>query len=250
MPSAAPAHDEWEGEGAEEDTFLLEKEQPSPDDPKRAAFEKGGLLVSAQWLLAASPKARAELLRGAVVRLYYSRLTAVLYVGTLVLAGVLLAVTLGMDTPLKDAPGALMVLEALVTISLFAEVLLRAVVLGRDYLRSWANILDSVIAVASASLLFWAAPRASRQLDFETQKEDVEMSQSLVMARIMVQFLRVLLIAQHAQRSSRQAAGRTEDISFSSLEASGGADWDMDFDFAALRERELQEKHRTEDFGL
>mmetsp|Transcript_47665 Transcript_47665/g.152221 ORF Transcript_47665/g.152221 Transcript_47665/m.152221 type:complete len:216 (-) Transcript_47665:126-773(-) len=185
---------------------------------------------------------KLELLRGVVVRLYYSRATAALYLATLLLSGVLLAITLGMDTPLRDAPQALLWLEGLVSMSLFSEVALRAVVLGGVYLRSCSNILDSIVAIASASLMFWAAPRASRTKDFEAQKEDVELSQSLVMARTMVQLGRVLLIANHAHRSSQ--ANSTDDISFSKL-LSGS-----DFDFAVLRQRELQELHRSEDFGL
>merc|ERR1740130_2438880 len=84
---------------------------------------------------------RMELLQGAVVRLYYSKFTAVLYLATLLLAGVLLAITLGLDTPMRDAPGMLLGLEAIVSISLFTEVGLRAVVFGREYLRSVSNIL-------------------------------------------------------------------------------------------------------------
>ncbi|CAK0855056.1 unnamed protein product, partial [Prorocentrum cordatum] len=116
-----------------------------------------------------------------------------------------------MDTPLRDAPVMLLALESLVTLSLFAEVILRAVVLGSEYLRSWSNLLDSLAAAASAALLFWAAPRASRRRDFEGQKEDVELSQSLVMARIIVQFCRLLLIAQRAKRS-HQASGADRHV--------------------------------------
>eukprot|EP00811_Abedinium_folium_P000198 NODE_10180_length_1371_cov_3.975080.p1 GENE.NODE_10180_length_1371_cov_3.975080~~NODE_10180_length_1371_cov_3.975080.p1 ORF type:complete len:261 (-),score=103.87 NODE_10180_length_1371_cov_3.975080:441-1223(-) len=189
---------------------------------------------------------RFEVLKGAVVRLYYSRLTAFIYLATLLVAAVLLLVTLGLDTPLRDAPRTLTTLETVVTLSLFVEVSLRAVVVGREYFQSWSNVADAVIAVASAALMFWAAPRASRAEDFEKQKEDVELSQSLVMARTLMQFVRVLLIAQHARRS-RQASA-SEDITFSELIRD--VNLDTDLDFSVLREMRLQEMHRAEDFGL
>merc|ERR1712241_952022 len=119
------------------------------------------------------------------------------------------------------------------------EVVLRAIVIGKDYLRTWSNILDSGVAAASISLIFWAAPRASKSKDYETQKEDVELSQSLVMARTMVQFGRVLLIANHARRSHQ--ANASDDITFSQLISD--TDLDIDLDFGVLRERQLQEKH-------
>lgn len=189
---------------------------------------------------------RVELLQGVVVRVYYSRLTAAIYLATMLLAGVLLAITLGLDTSLKEAPGALLALEGLVSVSLFLEVGLRALVLGWQYLRTWPNVLDTLFAVASFLLMFVAAPRASKSSQFDRQKEDVELSQSLVMVRTMVQFGRVLLIAQHARRSNQ--ARSAEDISFSHLIQ--GKDLDIDIDFSLLRERSLQEHHRSEDFDL
>merc|ERR1719213_87954 len=105
------------------------------------------------------------------------------------------------------------------------EVVLRAIVLGREYLSSVSNILDGIVAIASASLLFVAAPRASKAEEFEKQKEDVQLSQSLVMARTIVQFGRVIMIAEHARRS-RQAKS-SDDVAFSSL---------GDLDFSMLRE--------------
>jgi len=191
---------------------------------------------------------RWDLLHGMVARLYYSRLTAVLYLGTLVLAGVLLAITLGLNTPLRDAPVALLGFEAIVSLSLSMEVTLRAIVLGKEYLRSWSNVMDVAVALASVSLMFWSAPRASRANDFEAQKEDVELSQSLVMLRIIVQFLRVLLITSHARRSRN--AKNVGDISFGDLSSLMTPGQFPDFDFAVLQESELQEMHRTEDFGL
>lgn len=173
---------------------------------------------------------RAELLRGAVLRLYYSRLTAYLYLGTLLLAACLLAITLGMDTPLKDAPGSLLFLECLVSLSMLMEVLLRAIALGSEYFHSGTNILDTFVAAASVFLMFWAAPHASKAHDYEVQKEDVELSQSLVMARIMFQFIRVMLIANHARRS-RQAKSSPDDL-------------DFDIDFGILHEQHLQQQRR------
>merc|ERR1719167_1735840 len=121
--------------------------------------------------------------------------------------------TLGLDTPLRDAPGALLALEGVVSASLLAEVALRAMVLGWAYLRSWSNVLDSAVALASVGLLFLVAPQASRSKDFEAQKQDVELSQSLVMARTIVQFVRLALIASHAKRSRQ--ANAADDVSFS-----------------------------------
>lgn len=72
----------------------------------------------------------------------------------------------------------------------------------------------------------------------------MELSNSLVMARTLVQFGRLLLIAQHAHRS-RQAKS-SDDVAFSSLGADG---LDINLDFALLREQQLQASHRNaEDF--
>jgi hypothetical protein len=235
--------DDWEGES--ENDCLVPGKTGVPRSARKAPADTG-LLGRFYALLPQSVRdLRIELLQGAVVRLYYSKFTAILYLATLVLAGALLAITLGLDTPVRDAPGALLALETLVTLSLFTEVVLRAVVLGREYLRSWSNILDGAMALASASLMFWAAPRASKAEDFERQKEDVELSQSLVMARIIVQFGRVLLIAEHTRRS-RQAKS-ADDVSFSNLASEMGLD--IDLDFSVLREQNLQAKHRDEDYA-
>lgn len=242
-----PMDADWEGD-SEHDCLVSDRDRDGGQGGRsrsRGAHGSpaGGSLVALAtkaWSLL-PPQLRAlnmDLLQGAVVRLYYSKFTAVLYLGTLVLAGILLAITLGLDTPLRDAPQVLLTLEAVVSLSLFMEVVLRAVVLGRSYMQSYANILDGLVAIASASLLFWAAPRASASQEYERQKEDVELSQSLVMARMLVQFGRVLLIAEHARRS-RQAKS-ADDISFASLSA--------DFDFSTLCEPQLQEKHRDEDY--
>lgn len=240
--------DDWEGD-SEHDGLISDRDRDSRQAGGSRSVRGGQSSLPSGTLRAFALKAwnllppqvraaNADLLQGAVVRLYYSKLTAVLYLGTLVLAGILLAVTLGLDTPLRDAPRMLLVLEGVVSLSLFMEVVLRAVVLGRSYLQSYANILDGLVAVASASLLFWAAPRASASQEYERQKEDVELSQSLVMARTIVQFGRVLLIAEHARRS-RQAKS-ADDITFATLSA--------EFDFSALCEPQLQEKHREEDY--
>ncbi|CAE7949841.1 unnamed protein product, partial [Symbiodinium sp. KB8] len=105
---------------------------------------------------AATTPGKSELFRAVVVRLYYSQLTAFLYLATMVLAAVLLCVTLGMDSPLRDAPRVLLFLEGLVTASLVLEVALRAVVLGASYLKSWSNAVDCLVAVLSAGLFFCA----------------------------------------------------------------------------------------------
>eukprot|EP00931_Biecheleriopsis_adriatica_P069055 TRINITY_DN42948_c0_g1_i1.p1 TRINITY_DN42948_c0_g1~~TRINITY_DN42948_c0_g1_i1.p1 ORF type:complete len:243 (+),score=56.59 TRINITY_DN42948_c0_g1_i1:56-730(+) len=192
-----------------------------------------------------------ELLRGMVVRLYFSRLTALLYLATMVLAALLLCATLGLDTPLRDAPVALFVVEAIVTLSLVAEVVLRAIVLGHSYMKSWSNIIDCSVALVSAILFFIAAPAASRAKDDERQKEDLELSQSLVMARIIVQFCRVLLIASHARRSRQSLFSVQSDVSFANLsDLLQYSDLEQDFDFTLLREKDMQERHRKEDYGL
>lgn len=209
------------------------------------AIPRGDGKTTSQWYTVDS-EARLELLRGVVVRLYYSRATAAIYVAIFLASAVLLCITLGMDTPLRDAPFALLFLEGLVTFSLFMEVVLRAIVLGSDYLKSWSNLLDALVAIVSASLMFLAAPRASQTGNFETQKEDVELSQSLIMLRTMVQFGRLLLIAKSVNRSRQAHAG--DDVTFSKLMGEDGLD--IDLDFGALQERELQARHRAEDFGL
>ena len=186
---------------------------------------------------------KLELLRGMVVRLYYSQITAGLYLATLVLAALLLCITLGLDTPLREAPRALVFLEGFVTASLVVEVVLRAIVQGRSYLKSWWNVLDCSVAFVSGGLFFFAAPRAMG----EAQKEDVELSQSLVMARVIFQFARVLLIASYARRAGGTLqpqpvsfANVTEMLEFTDLQ---------DFDFTLLKQ-ELQDRHRKDDFGL
>ncbi|CAE8637925.1 unnamed protein product, partial [Polarella glacialis] len=194
---------------------------------------------------------QTELIRGIVVRLYYSRFTTALHLGTLFLAALLLSVTLGLDTPLRDAPGSLLFIEGLITMSLVVEVALRAIVIGQGYLRSYSNVFDSFLAVLSASLFFYAAPNASRAKDDERQKEDVELSQSLVMARIILQFVRVMLIASHARRSRQSIFSAQSDVSFSDIsELLKYSDLEQDLDFNVLREKELQERHRENDFGL
>lgn len=243
---------DWDGE-TENDMLMPERSEgskrpssKSPEPGSDFAARLGALVPPKLWALVpeAVQTMRMDLLQGAVVRLYYSKFTAFLYLGTLLVSGVLLAVTLGIDTPMRDAPGVLLFLEGLVTFSLFTEVLLRAVVLGREYLRSWPNILDAAIALASASLMFFAAPRASKAEEFEKQKEDVELSQSLVMARTLMQFGRVMLIAEHARRSRQSKS--SDDLDFSSLGAGAAGNLDLgDLDFAVLREHTLQAVHRS-----
>jgi len=174
---------------------------------------------------------KPELVQGTVVRLYYSRLTAGLYCATVVLAGGLLAITLGFNTPLRDQPMIIFCLEAAVTLSLFVEVALRVIVLGDEYLQSWSNILDCTVALASTILLFSAAPKASKAMNYQAQREDVELGQSLILFRTVVQFARIALIAQHARRS-RESKGAT-DVSFA----------DIDLDFSVLREQALKARN-------
>lgn len=184
---------------------------------------------------------RSELLRGVVVRLYYSQITAGLYFATMVLAALLLCITLGLDTPLREAPRALVFLEGFVTASLVVEVALRAIVQGENYLKSWWNAIDCSVAFVSSGLFFFAAPRASD----EAQKEDVELSQSLVMARVIFQFARVLLIASHARRAGKMQ----EEVSFANVTEMLEFTDIQDFDFTLLKQ-EVQDRHRKDDFGL
>eukprot|EP00913_Durusdinium_trenchii_P028019 g26270.t1 len=178
---------------------------------------------------AAQPHPSLELLRGVVARLYYSQITAGLYLATMVLAALLLCITLGMETPLRDAPRALLFLEGIITLSLVVEVILRAIVQGRNYLKSWWNAVDGSLAVLSSGLFFFAAPRAAG----EAQKEDVELSQSLVMARVIFQFVRVLRIASLARRAS---TARGPDVSFANVtEMLEFTDLE-DFDFTLLKQ--------------
>lgn len=184
-------------------------------------------------------------LRVIVVRLYYSRLTAVLYGSTFLLAAVLLAQALGFDTPLGGEPRLRFLLETLITMSLLVEVALRAVVLGREYLDSWYNIFDGTIALASGFFLFWASPLSSPKSELknafsEEKQEDLELSQSLVMVRIIVQFARVLLIVEHTQRLRRERDGGGDVPDFD----------EIDLDFGVLQEKVLQSRRRGEDDGL
>eukprot|EP00439_Symbiodinium_sp_Y106_P025212 s79_g3.t1 len=210
--------------------------------------EEDEALIERPARAAAATPGRSELFRAVVVRLYYSQLTAFLYLATMVLAAVLLCVTLGMDSPLRDAPRVLLFLEGLVTASLVLEVALRAVVLGASYLKSWSNAVDCIVAVLSAGLFFFAAPSARGD---EAQKEDIELSQSLVMARVILQFGRVLVIASHARRARQEQSAANGEISFSQLtDLIEHADIEKDFDFSVLRAQEMQDRHRQDDFGF
>mmetsp|Transcript_59997 Transcript_59997/g.186050 ORF Transcript_59997/g.186050 Transcript_59997/m.186050 type:complete len:119 (+) Transcript_59997:53-409(+) len=75
-------------------------------------------------LLAPSASASSwpEFLQAVETQLYYSRFTSALYATTFLLAGILLATTLGFETPLQRAPRTLWLLEALVSLSLWVEV--------------------------------------------------------------------------------------------------------------------------------
>ncbi|CAK9118707.1 unnamed protein product, partial [Durusdinium trenchii] len=210
------------------------------DRPKVRAKDEA--LIERPKQRAAQPHPSLELLRGVVARLYYSQITAGLYLATMVLAALLLCITLGMETPLRDAPRALLFLEGIITLSLVVEVILRAIVQGRNYLKSWWNAVDGSLAVLSSGLFFFAAPRAAG----EAQKEDVELSQSLVMARVIFQFVRVLRIASLARRAS---TARGPDVSFANVtEMLEFTDLE-DFDFTLLKQ-EIQDQHRKDDFGL
>merc|ERR1712137_8859 len=165
------------------------------------------------------------------------------YVGTFVVAAVVLSTTLGFYTPLSDHPRVLVVLEVLVNLSLILEVALRATVLGKAYLQSWYNILDVAMACLSGGFLFFEAPIDSRHGHRESTREDMELSQSLVMLRIIVQFARLLLIAEHAQRS-RKSLQAADDV------VMGSPFDDLNLDFALLRERDMQAKHCGEYDGF
>merc|ERR1712032_602769 len=99
-----------------------------------------------RWASAVLPD--QQQLRRVVTCLYYSRLTAALYLATFLLAGVLLAMTLGLNTPLRDAPRTMLLMELLVSLSLVLEVGLRAAVLRRAYLQTWTNLLDLIVAAS------------------------------------------------------------------------------------------------------
>ncbi|CAK8986668.1 unnamed protein product [Durusdinium trenchii] len=197
-------------------------------------------------------------------RLYYSQITAGLHKPVpaseksndkhdksmaLTMAALLLCITLGMETPLRDAPRALLFLEAvaadggIITLSLVVEVILRAIVQGcpmktfqneserkgsailsrlRFNFRGTAEVerggwqpcraqLRCAAEIEDVHLLNKSeAPRAAG----EAQKEDVELSQSLVMARVIFQFVRVLRIASLARRAS---TARGPDVSFANV---------------------------------
>mmetsp|Transcript_101585 Transcript_101585/g.287848 ORF Transcript_101585/g.287848 Transcript_101585/m.287848 type:complete len:172 (+) Transcript_101585:83-598(+) len=162
-----------------------------------------------------------ERLRDAVGRIYYSPATGLLHAAVLLLAGVLLATTLGFETPLHRSPRLVNALEAFVCLSLWVEIGLRATVVGAAFWASWFNIFDVAVAAASSCCLFWEAP--SEEFQFQ-RREDTELGQSLVMLRIVVQFARVMFIAEHAQR----ARGR---------KLSGSPFEDLGLDFSVLRER-------------
>mmetsp|Transcript_110763 Transcript_110763/g.196226 ORF Transcript_110763/g.196226 Transcript_110763/m.196226 type:complete len:231 (+) Transcript_110763:55-747(+) len=190
------------------------------------SYKPSASMWSVAWFLSMD----SAKLKFLVKYLYYSRLTGLIYILTFLLAGLLFAINLGLDTPLRDSPTILLALEATITLSLVLEVGLRAAVLGYDYLRSWSNMLDTFIAAASVIMYFGAQ-----------QMQDVELSQSLVMLRIIVQFGRILVIAEHAQRL-RKAMLEGDFGVGSPLDA-------IDLNFANLSE-EIQAKNRGENDGL
>merc|ERR1719316_1717850 len=156
---------------------------------------------------------RFELLQVIVSRLYYSRLTTYVYGITLIVSALLLAITLGLDTPLRDQPGILSILDVLVNLMLVVEVALRWLLMGKGYLSTWSNRFDVFVAVLSSVFLYWKAPQA----DDAKQQQDVVFSDSLVMARIMVQFGRLYVVANSARRS--KATDNAEgEIDFASIE--------------------------------
>mmetsp|Transcript_36708 Transcript_36708/g.104432 ORF Transcript_36708/g.104432 Transcript_36708/m.104432 type:complete len:169 (-) Transcript_36708:112-618(-) len=167
-----------------------------------------------------------------MLQLYYSSATAPYHCVTFFLAGVLLLTSLGFETPLRSRPRVVLLLEALVTFSLIAEVFLKAVVLGSGHLRSCSGALDATMGGLSAVFLFFEAPTAR----FGEQKRvDLELSQSLVMLRILVQFGRLLVIAEHAHRAGR-------------LRAATSPFDELGLDFSNLRRCELEAQWDEEDF--
>merc|ERR1719329_161713 len=110
------------------------------------------------------------------------------------------------------------------------------------YIKTWSNLLDVILAGSSAGLLLWEAPHEIFQ---SKTQEDVELSMSLVMVRILVQFGRVLMIAEHAQRA-RQAKAALEllpgRLGDSPLE-------ELDLDLSVLRKQGLG-GNLNEDDGL
>jgi len=167
-----------------------------------------------------------------VEQLYYSHLTAPLHCLTFLLATVLLLTTLGFLTPLSGRPHFVLGLEVVVTATLAMEVGLKATVMGRVHLRTWTGALDACIAVVSVGFLIFEAPLAKFRSE---RREDLELSQSLVMLRILVQFGRLLLLAEHAQRARKKSV-------YTSLE-------DLSLDFSALREWELR-MQQQEDYDF
>lgn len=166
--------------------------------------------------------------------MYFSKLTPIIYIITFCVAGVLLATTLGFDTPFRTEPRLLFFMETLVTLSLGFEVAIQASLMGSSYLHSWANVLDASMAVFSAAFLFWEAPY--EVLEYE-KFQDMNFSMCLVMLRVVVVFGRVFLIAEQANRARGMKVNSPLDLA-------------KDLDFSVLCERGGMASSQSEDDGL
>merc|ERR1740129_1163794 len=165
-----------------------------------------------------------------VVFLYYSNLTAPIYAIMFGLAGGLLLTTLGFDTPLAKHAKAVLVLEVVVTSSLVIEVIMKYSVLGMLFLQTGLGSLDMLVAATSATFLFLQAPLARFKVD---RKEDMELSQSLVMLRILIHFGRLLVLAEHTERARR-------------VKSKNSAKEALSFNFSVMQERELRKRQRDQ----
>ena len=174
--------------------------------------------------------ARAARLRELVTWMYFSRATAFLHVFTFLVAAGILVTTLGLSTTLRNSPRLMCSLEAFVCLSLVVEVLLRTA-MSWDYLYSLHGFVDCCVAFTSVGLLFWVS---KRNLHGRERDQDIELSQSLVMLRIIIQFARVLLAIEHVRRSEK---GESELI---------GSGSEFDMNFAVLREQALKARHRDD----
>mmetsp|Transcript_22173 Transcript_22173/g.40794 ORF Transcript_22173/g.40794 Transcript_22173/m.40794 type:complete len:245 (+) Transcript_22173:98-832(+) len=205
----------------------------SHHDGGLAPNDQAGSALSAVHAFAAWVSLSDETVKVLVVRLYYSALTARLHAMTFVLGAILLTTALGFDTPLRGRPHLQFFLEACVSLSLALEVALKIRMFGCEYAKSYSNVLDAVVALASIAMLVGGENAHSKA----THTEDIELSESLVMMRIMMQFGRLLIIAEHVQRSRKYQSGDEMASPFD----------DLDFDFGLLRERGARTGHRPYD---
>mmetsp|Transcript_6127 Transcript_6127/g.14639 ORF Transcript_6127/g.14639 Transcript_6127/m.14639 type:complete len:247 (+) Transcript_6127:97-837(+) len=202
-------------------------------DGRLDAGDRDGSALSAVYAFASWVSLSDETVKVLVLRLYYSALTARLHAMTFLLGAVLLTTALGFDTPLRGRPHFQFLLEACVSLSLAMEVALKIRMFGLEYAKSYSNVLDAVIALASIAMLVGGENAHSKA----THVEDIELSESLVMMRIMLQFGRLLVIAEHVQRSRKYQSGDEMASPFD----------DLDFDFALLREKGARTGRRPDD---